>query len=176
MIDEKRKVIVAGQEVILDTSKLYFSEGTLGNYLEEEGGWIDYFGAKLADAERQHAEYEMKVEVEEDEYDRVYARVFSTIKSTNGGSDKLVEGQTKIESTVVAARQKLMECKARVIEYKYIAKLIYQHLRAWDKNHENSLNRGNTLRKELDRLYRDKIYENKTNDDKIDEIIKQVDI
>lgn len=51
MIDEKRKVTVYGREVILDTGKLYFSEATLDEYLESEGGWIDYFGAKLAEAE-----------------------------------------------------------------------------------------------------------------------------
>ena len=45
-------------------------------------------------------------------------------------------------------------------------------LKAWDKNHENAQNRGNTLRKELERLHKDKV----TYEDKMDEIIKSVDI
>jgi chromosome segregation ATPase len=171
MLEEKRKITVKGQEVVLDTSKLFFSEGTLDHYLEIEGGWIDYFGAKLADAERQLAEMEMKVEIEEDEYERVYARVFSTIKSTEGGSDKLVEGQSKIEPTVVAAKSKVHDLRSEAIGYKHTVNMLRQHLRAWDKNHENAQNRGNTLRKEMERLHKDRFM-----DDKIDEIIKHVDV
>ena len=170
MLEYKRSVIVNGQEVVLDTSKLAFSEGTLSEYLEKEGGWIDYFGAKLADAERQFAEMELEVEKEEDEYDRVYAKVFTTLKDTDGGSDKKVEGLTKVELVVIAARNKVMELKVKSIELKHNVRLLQQHLRAWDKNHENGQNRGNTLRKEFERLNKDKF----TYEDKIDDIIKAV--
>jgi chromosome segregation ATPase len=167
-----RRVTVYGQEVVLDTNKLAFSEGTLSEYLETEGGWIDYFGAKLAEAEKQLAEADMEVEQEEDEYEQIYSKVFSTLKETDGGSDKKVEGLTKVEPTVIAARKKVLQFKAKAIEYKYVVRLLQQHLRAWDKNHENAQNRGNTLRKELERLHKDKI----TLEDKMDEIIKSVDI
>jgi hypothetical protein len=167
MVDDIRRITVCGDEVVLDSSKLHFSEGTLSEYLENEGGWIDYFGAKLAEAERQYAEMEMDIEREEDEYDRVYSKVFATLKTTEGGSDKLVETQTKVEPTVVDARNKLLEIKSKGIELKYVVKSLYQHLRAWDKNHENAQNRGNTLRKELERLHKDKILE-------VDDIIKSV--
>lgn len=173
-MEYKRKVTVYGQNVDLDTAKLAFSEGTLSEYLETEGGWIDYYGAKLAEAEKQYAEMEMEVEKEEDEYERMYSKIFSTLKSTEGGSDKYVEGLTKVEPTVVDARKKVLEYKVKSIELKYVVRLLQQHLRAWDKNHENAQNRGNTLRKELERLYKDKVttpYE-----DKMDEIIKSVDI
>lgn len=173
-MEYKRKVTVYGQVVDLDTAKLAFSEGTLSEYLETEGGWIDYFGAKLAEAEKQYAEMEMEVEQEEDEYERTYSKIFSTLKSTEGGSDKFVEGLAKIEQTVVIARKKVLEYKVKSIELKYIVRLLQQHLRAWDKNHENAQNRGNTLRKELERLYKDKI--TTTYEDKMDEIIKSVDI
>lgn len=167
-----RKVTVYGQEVTLDTNKLAFSEGTLSEYLETEGGWIDYFGAKLAEAERQLAEADMEVEREEDEYERIFAKVFATIKDTEGGSDKLTEGKTKFEPTVIDARKKVLDLQAKAIEFKYVVRQLHQHLRAWDKNHENAQNRGNTLRKELERLHKDKI----SFDDKMDEIIKSVDI
>lgn len=170
-MEDKRKVIVCGQEVILDGGKLYFSEGTLSEYLENEGSWIAYFGAKLADAELQFAQMEIEVEKQEDEYERIYSKVFTTLKE-RGGSDKFVEGLSKVEPTVIAARHNVLEVKVKAIEAKHIVKLIYQHLRAWDRNHENAQNRGNTLRKELDRLYKDRI----TYDDKIDEIVKSVNI
>jgi hypothetical protein len=169
-MDDKRIITVYGQQVTLDSSKLAFSEGTLSEYLETEGGWIDYFGAKLADAERQLAEAEIEVEKEEDEYDRIFGKVFATIKDTEGGSDKLTEGKTKAEPTVITAKQKVIDLKAKAIEMKHIVRLLHQHLRAWDKNHENAQNRGNTLRKELERLHKDKF----TYEDKMDEIIKSV--
>lgn len=171
-MEDKRIVNVCGQQVTLDSSKLAFSEGTLSEYLETEGGWIDYFGAKLADSERQLAEAEMEVEREEDEYDRIFGKVFATIKETEGGSDKLTEGKTKAEPTVIAARQKVLELKVKAFECKHVVRLLQQHLRAWDKNHENAQNRGNTLRKELERLHKDKF----TYEDKMDEIIKAVDL
>lgn len=172
MLEYKRTVMVNNQEVILDTSRLAFSEGTLSEYLEKEGGWIDYFGAKLAEAERQFAEMELEVEKEEDEYERIYSKVFTTLKDTDGGSDKKIEGLAKVEPTVVAARSKVIGLKAKSIELKYTVRLLQQHLRAWDKNHENGQNRGNTLRKELERLNKDKF----TYEDKIDEVIKAIDI
>jgi len=173
MLEYKRSVMVNNQEVILDTNRLYFSEGTLSEYLEKEGGWIDFFGAKLAEAERQFSEMELEVEREEDEYDRTYSKVFSVLKTTEGGSDKLVEGQTKIEMTVIAARNKVLALKAKSIDLKYNVRLLQQHLRAWDKNHENGQNRGNTLRKELERLNKDKFtYE----ESRIDDVIKAIDI
>lgn len=171
MLDYKRTVVVCGQEIVLDASKLAFSEGTLSEYLEREGAWIDYFGAKLAEAERQFAEMELQVEREEDEYDRIYSKIFTTLKETDGGSDKKIEGLTKVEPMVVAARQKVLDLKAKSIEFKYTVRLLQQHLKAWDKNHENGQNRGNTLRKELDRLNKDKF----TYEDKIDEIVKSID-
>jgi hypothetical protein len=157
---------------MLDANKLAFSEGTLSEYLETEGGWIDYFGAKLAEAEKQLAEADMEVEREEDEYERVYSKIFAMIKDTGGGSDKLTEGKAKTEPMVITARKKVLELKARAIEYKYIVRLLQQHLRAWDKNHENAQNRGNTLRKELERLHKDKI--TITEEDRMNEIIKSV--
>lgn len=168
---EKRKITVAGQEVVLDTSKLTFSEATLDEYLETEGGWMDYFGAKLADAELQLMEAELLVDKKKEEYERAFARVFSMIKDTEGGSDKLTEGKAKVEATVVASRDEFLNIQQKVIEAKHVVSMLRQHLRAWDRNHENAQNRGNTLRKEMDRLHRDRILE-----DKVDDIIKAVDI
>ncbi len=168
MLDYKRKVTVAGHDIVLDTSKLYFSEGTLSDYLEHEGSWIDYFGAKLADAERQYAEKEMEVDREDDEYERVYSKVFANLKD-QGGSDKYVEGLTKIEPAVVTARDKVLVLKNQALELKHTVRMLYHHLKAWDKNHENAQNRGNTLRKEMERITKDIILEEKMN-----EMVKEI--
>ena len=48
-----------------------------------------------------------------------------------------------------------MAAKKKVVERKEVVGHIKAHLRAWDRNHDNSQNRGHTLRKELDKLNRD---------------------
>jgi chromosome segregation ATPase len=159
MIENKRRIVVNGQEVVLDGSRLSFSEGTLSEYLETEGGWIDYFGAKLADAERQLAEMEMEIEKEEYEFEKIYSKVFSTLKSTEGGSDKYVEGLTKVDQTVIDAQQKVFNLREKAIDFKHSVRMLHQHLRAWEKNHDNAQNRGNTLRKEMERINKDHIFE-----------------
>jgi hypothetical protein len=57
--------------------------------------------------------------------------------------------------------------------------LLQQHLRAWDKNHDNAQSRGHMIRKEMDKLNID-IYKSKQLDVDIDrkvsEIIKEADV
>src|SRR5271154_1100235 len=115
---EKRKISIAGQEVVLDANKLTFSEATLDEYLETEGGWMDYFGAKLADAERQLMEAELLADKKKEEYERAFAQAFSIIKDTQGGSDKLTEGKAKTEPSVTAARDEFLNIQQKVIEAK----------------------------------------------------------
>lgn len=169
MLNDKREVVIANETVVLDTSKLHFSESTLSEYLETEGGWIDYFGAKLADAEREYMTVELEVEKQEDDYERLFSRVFTLLKDTRGGSDKFVEGLTMVEPEVAEAKKALLESKTKLINLKHSVKLIHQHLRAWDKNHENAQNRGNTLRKEMERLHKDVVLE-----DEIHRLVKEV--
>lgn len=170
MFEDKRKVKIYDQDVILDTNNLHFSEETLGEYLEKEAGYIDYFGAKLAEAEKQFAEIEMEVEKQEGECERVYYKVFSNLKS-EGGSDKFVESLAKVDPMVIDAENKVLDLKLKSVEMKYIMRSLQQHLKAWDRNHENCQNRGNTLRREMDRLGRDVFMEKK-----LEDVIKEVDV
>lgn len=159
---EKEVIYLKDEKVELDPSKFLFTEATLNDYIEHEGGWIDYFGAKLAQAERELAEAEH-------EYDVLYSRKFTELKDT-GGSDKYVEAATKADTNVD-------DSKRSVIDKKYHVKRLQSHLRAWDKNHENAQSRGHFLRKEMDKLNKDircsvdNYYENKIN-----EIVKEVDV
>ena len=139
MID-KETITIAGHDVILDPENLRFDEMTLTQYIQTEGGYYDNFGAFLAMAEKvQH--------LRESEYDQVYTERFAEAKN-QGGSDKLAEATAKSDSTVVDA-------KLHVIEAKYKVKRLQQHLRAWDRNHDNAQSLGHMIRKEMDKLNSD---------------------
>lgn len=129
---------VNGEEVILDSSRLAFSESTLSEYIETEAGYYDYFGAKLAQAERE-------LQNADTIYEIVYSQKFAFYKEEDNCSDKLSEAKTKSDNDVVKA-------KKNVIEAKLIVRLLQQHLRSWDKNHENAQSRGHYLRKVMDKL------------------------
>jgi len=130
-------VVLGKEEVKLDPTPLQFNESTLSTYLETEGSWYDYFGAKLADAEYLMQKYELAYEV-------VYSDKFKENKE-NGSSDKMAEAQAKCDQDVVSAKDMFLAAKHNV-------RLLQQHLRAWDKNHDNAMSRGHFLRKEMDKL------------------------
>lgn len=130
-------VVLGKEEVKLDPTPLRFDESTLSNYLETEGSWYDYFGAKLADAEYLMQKYELA-------HDVVYSEKFKENKE-NGSSDKMAEAQAKCDPDVEAAKNTFIAAKHNV-------RLLQQHLRAWDKNHDNAMSRGHFLRKEMDKL------------------------
>ena len=51
MSAEKITIHLGDKEVVLDPELLKFNETTLSSFLENEAGWYDYSGQKLADAE-----------------------------------------------------------------------------------------------------------------------------
>ena len=130
-------VKLGNEEVKLDPTLLRFDEMTLSHYLETEGGYYDYYGQRLADAEYLMTKYEL-------EYDVIYSEKFKESKE-NGCSDKLAEAYSKADSEVEAAKNMFLAAKHNV-------RLLQQHLRAWDKNHDNAMSRGHFLRKEMDKL------------------------
>ena len=146
---EPRVVILAGEEVILDPSKLEFNEASLGGYLESEARWYNYFAEKLADAEYLAANLDH-------EYKTKYAEVFKTWKA-EGFADKWAERNTDVDKDV-------HEAKKRVTEAERTVSLINNHLKAWDKNHRNAQSRGYMLQKELDKLGSDIYYKKQDND------------
>jgi len=153
-------VYIGEEKVHLDKEKLYFSEATLSEYIETEGGWIDFFGAKLAEAERDLA-------VAEHNYDIIYSKKFVEFKPQ--GSDNLVQALVKIDPEVEAHKRITIAKKTTV-------RKLQQHLKAWDKNHENAQSRGHFLRKEMDHLRRDTIKTDNYLERKIEEAVKEVDL
>lgn len=128
---------IAGQDVVIDPKQLEFNETTLSNYIQTEGGYYDNFGAFLALAEKVQQFREM-------EYDAIYNERLVEAKE-QGATDKISEAKAK-------ANEDVLEAKKLVIDSRYNVRRLQQHLRAWDKNHDNAQSMGHMIRKEIDKL------------------------
>jgi hypothetical protein len=154
---------VGGDEVKIDPTLFDFDHDSLTNYLQREAGWYSYFGAKFADAD---AEYQMI----EAKYDATYCEKFALLKESEGGSDKLVECKVKQDAEIQTLNKMKIAAKRRM-------KMLQQHLRAWDKNHDNAQQLGYIIRKELGVWSTSDIYEEKKSassmpsDEELDKII-----
>ena len=140
ILENKITIKVANQDVVLDPKLLHFTEVTLSRYEDQEGVWYDYFGNKLALAEAELQYHELQLE-------KLESKKFIAYKEL-GGSDKLAEAKVKCDDEYIAASEIVILAKEKV-------KHIQQHLRAWDKNHENAQSRGHMIRKEMDKLHYD---------------------
>ena len=156
--------LLNGRVITLDSSRFVFNEASLNKYIEREAVWYDHFGNVLAIAEEELADAECV-------YEAAYAAKFSA-KKEEGGSDKLVE-------SIVKSNPEIMAFKKSVVKAKKNVKLLQQHLRSWDRCHDNAQSRGYMLRKEIDKLGGE-IYHSKRDDyagneidQKIDEIISK---
>ncbi len=162
MTDETRSIKLGDKEITLDPGKMRFNETNLSEYMENEAAWYDYFGAMLADAEFLMHRLEL-------DHDVMYGERFKEHKE-NGCTEKLAEANTKADTDVVEAKKAVLLAKHKV-------RLLQQHLRAWDKSHENSQSRGHFLRKEMDKLNRD-ILAKPDNylERQLENIVKEVDV
>ena len=163
ILDTCPSVKVGTQIVTLDPKRLIFNEATVGRWLEEAGAWYAYFARQLADAE-----------YIKDSCDAIYETKYSSLFSghkENGCSDKLADANAKSDPEIE-------ECKNRIARAKHTVKNLQQHLRAWDKAHDSAQNRGNTLRKEMERQFFEstlKVKQDADMEGKIDNIIGKAD-
>jgi len=148
-------VKIGGQEIVLDNSRLAFNEISLNNFMENLALWYDYFSQKMAEAEAILA-------YKEYEYDILFSSSYEKSKE-EGCTDKLAEANAKKESNVCEAKREIIGAKHKVT-------LLKQHLKAWDKAHENAMSRGHMVRKEMDKLNTDIVFKNK--DDRVSNIIR----
>jgi hypothetical protein len=126
-----------GRTVVIDPKNLRFDEATLGIYIQHEAGYYDNFGGALAWAER-------ALQAKENLYEKIYYERFVEAKES-GGSDRLAEAKAKSDETVSVLKEEVRQAK-------YIVTRLKQHLRAWDKNHDNAQSMGHMLRKQMDKL------------------------
>lgn len=132
------KVIINGEEIILDSKDVKVSEATLNNFLSNFAAKYDYYSRRFALAQRLLHHYE-------DIYEACYAKKFEFYKEEGGCSDKLAEAKSKANEEVIKAKRNMREMKFR-------KDLIWSFLRTLDKAHENALNLGYNIRKEMDKI------------------------
>ena len=124
-------------DVIIDPENLRFDESTLSHYIQNEGGYYDNFGHYLALAER-------NLQNKESQYEKIYCERFVEAKEL-GSSDKLAEAKAKADPDVSTIREEIFDAR-------YVVNRLKNHLKAWDKNHDNAQSMGYMLRKQMDRL------------------------
>lgn len=127
----------ASYELDIDPELLRFTEATLSDYITRESAYYDNYGAYLALAEKNLQNKELI-------HERMFAERLVEAKES-GSTDKLAEYKAKCDPTVVAAKED-------VVEARYVVNRLKQHLRAWDKNHDNAQSMGYLLRKTIDKM------------------------
>lgn len=137
---------IGGQEIVLDNTRLAFNEISLNNFMENLALWYDYFSQKLAEAEAILA-------YKEYEHDVLFSASYERSKE-EGCTDKLAEANAKKDANVCEAKKEIIGAKHKVT-------LLKQHLKAWDKAHENAMSRGHMVRKEMDKLNTDIVFKNR---------------
>jgi len=162
-MSRKEKLQFAGVIVEIDPENLRFNETNLSQYLQTEAGYYDNFGAYLSLAEKNLQNFELR-------HEKLAAERFIEAKES-GGSDKLAEAKAKADQDVVSLKEQVNDAK-------YSVNRLKQHLRAWDKNHDNAQSSGHMQRKMMDKLSNDIMggrgYMNSSgvNDDLIAETVK----
>ena len=96
-MNESKTIQIDGEQIIIDPKNLYFTRDNLSQYIEREAGWIDYFGEKLAMAEKELAEADEK-------YETISAAKFIHYNDI-GGTVKLIDARTKTDPDVQIAKQ-----------------------------------------------------------------------
>lgn len=139
------KLIFDKFEVTVDAEKLRFDEDSLNTYIQTEAGYYDNFGAFLALAER-------NLQNKENMHEKLFSERFVEAKD-DGDSDKKAEAKAKADSVVALV-------KDQIVEAKYIVNRLKNHLKAWDKNHDNAMSLGHMLRKQMDKYSNDSIMGN----------------
>ncbi len=137
-MSKKEKLEFAGFVVEIDPEHLRFNENTLNQYIQTEAGYYDNFGAFLSLAEKNLQNTELK-------HEKLFAERFIEAKD-NGGSDKLAEAKAKADPDVVQLKEDANNAR-------YAVNRLKQHLRAWDKNHDNAQSLGHMQRKIMDKLH-----------------------
>ena len=131
------KVKVGNEEIDLDPGVMNFSELTLNEFLTKDAGNYSYYHGKMVDAQYIASKYE-------DAYDNLYYTKFCEFKET-GMAVATAEATAKCDKDVIEAQQ-----KARIT--KRVKDQLWGFLKSLDKAHENALNLGYNVRKELNVL------------------------
>lgn len=133
-----QKVKLGAEEIVLDDDNLVVSEEGLNEFLCKFSSIYNYYSGKWAEAQYYH-------HMLEDQSETLYARKFEFYKN-EGSTDKLAEARAKSNDEVVAA-------KAAARKAKLMMQKLNGYLRSLDKSHEDALNLGYNIRKEIDKVF-----------------------
>ena len=133
------KLKIGESEVDLDPKHLEVNEENLNEHLKTFAGTYSYYNAMLSKA--QFIQF-----LTEDKYEQTYSERFQYYKDNEAGSDKRAEAKTTINDNVIKAKRAVREAK-------YISQLTLGYVRALEKAHENALNLGYNIRKEIGSIY-----------------------
>ena len=89
-------------------------------------------------------------------YDMAYAQAFEEAKD-DGATEKLADARAKIAATPDKLKWKKLQ----------------QHLRAWDRAHDNAQSRGHMIRKEMDKLNTEIMFKNAHIEEQVDEFVRK---
>lgn len=151
----QEKISFDNFSVVIDPENLRFDENTLSKYIQNEGSYYDNFGHYLALAEK-------NLQNKENQHEKLYCERFIEAKEL-GSSDKLAEAKAKSDSDVNYVKE-------QVFEARYVVNRLKNHIKAWDKNHDNAQSMGHMLRKQMDKLSGE-IYGNNNFSSTIDSIV-----
>lgn len=135
---DKVEIKIGSDVVDLNPADLNFDQATLSDYLIKEGQFYSYYGQKLAEAEA-------LLQTKELQYDSKLSEKMVFLKDNGGGSDPIVKAKAQVDPEIVAAKEACIAAKLKV-------RRLQHYIRAWDKNHENAISYGYSLRKEIDKL------------------------
>jgi len=133
------KLKVGEEEVFLDPQNLEVDEVNMNDFLKKFPGIYNHYNTMWAKAQ-------LIQRTVEDRYENILNDRYVFFKQNDGGSDKLAEAKAKIHEGVVQAKKTMQAAK-------YVTQQLHAYLRSLDKAHEDALNLGYNIRKEMDKLY-----------------------
>jgi hypothetical protein len=154
---QKRTVQIGDVAVELDPDRLLFNEATLSQFQERLATWYDHFGEMYCTADYYYSCAKEHSEI-------VFAKIYAE-KKEEGATEKQADAQARTHPDVVKAKKMTLQAK-------YKRDQINQHIKSWDKAHDNAQNRGHTIRKEMDKLQTDIFFKNKDLAEKAEEIVR----
>jgi predicted metal-dependent hydrolase len=152
-----RKLKIGEEEVNLDPANLRFSEESLNDFLCKFAGIYAYYNQKWAEA--QYINY-----CHEDRCEYLYSKKFEMYKQDNPVA--LAEAKAKADDEVKDAKMLARKTKLHMQE-------LQGYLKALDKAHDNALNLGYNIRKEMGNLQSDIRFKGNDLDRRLDEIMKE---
>ena len=131
---QKITVEVRGQKIVLDPANMKYNENSIGEYLNRESGWLDYFGKQFEFAQKDLVDAKNYAE---------YLQNKKFLEAKNKDyTDSTAKAYSIADDDVMAAKNKVSELKETVGHIK-------AHLAAWKENHDSVVNVGHNLRSEM---------------------------